>query len=838
MTGQDIAFEGAPHDPDLFGPDPGSDPLAYYAPADPAADIFASSEPDLAARWRRLAAGLVSQGQGDLVSLQDYLDRHVQDLGLAFRLTGDERERPWPLNPMPILIGTAEWQQLESGLVQRAELLEKVIADLYGPQNLVAQGHLPAPIVSGSTEFARRMVGLVPPRGHFLHVYGVDLARGPSGEWRVLADRVRLPVGIGYSLENRLALNRLTGGLLASIGVRQQAGFFDALRKGIAERCVRSEPRIALLTAGRYNQSYPEQAHLARHLGFSLVEGRDLIVRDERLYVRTIAGLKRIDALWRWIRTRDIDPLNFDARSEIGVPGLIDAASAGLVVGNWPGVGVVESRAMPAFLPRLAQTVLGEPLRLPNAATWWCGGEQERAHVLANLDQLVISSSFRQPVRGLPDGHTRAGASLSAEERAEIEQGLALRPMDYTAQEIVSLSTTPALSAGRFDARGFTLRAFLARDEDGKWVLLQGGFARVSQRGDLRTTLMGLGDLSADLCIVDAVPPGAPPAVLGIAAPSVRREQGLLPSQVADNLFWIGRYGERAHQSVRIVRAYLDQISQVGSRIEDLGGARRLHRLLVELGAVPSDSGKWDPARLVGTALGDAQRAGSVRALARRARDVALLLRDRLNRDSWRAIQRGMPPYAEGDLESMAAACDSLVEQFAALRRLLADGMGRGPAWLFLDTGICLERGAMIVLAARALVKGDASQQDLSALLDLVDGQSLYRSRYLAPPFVAPVLDMVLLDPAQPRGLAFQLDRIADNLAALPVLSEDGMIEPPLRLARGLRARVESLDATAVDIRALADIRDQLATLSDMIARRYFLQYEEPAARSGLNFLA
>lgn len=834
---KELAIGGVPSPPDLFGPNPGTDPLAYYSPQNAAADIFASSPAATASAWRAFAGGLSNQCHGDLSSLQPYLDSLVEDLGLAFRLTGDEHERPWPLNPMPIFIGAEEWESISEGLIQRADLLERVIADIYGPQQLVRDGHLPAATVSGSGNFARRLEGVRPTGGHFLHVYSVDLARGPTGEWRVLADRVRFPVGIGYALENRLAIGRATGGLLASVGVRHQGGFFDAFRQGIAASCGRADPRMALLTPGRFNQSYPEQAHLARHLGFSLVEGRDLTVREGKLFVRTIAGLKRIDALWRWIGSRDIDPLSFDARSQIGVPNLMAAARQGLALANWPGAGVVESRAMPAFLPRLARSLLGEPLKLPNAATWWCGGERERSHVFANFDKLVISSAFRRPVMGLPDGHTRAGASMNEAQRAEIARGMQLRPMDYTAQEIVSLSTTPVLADNRFEARGFTLRAFLARDEQGQWAVLQGGFARVSESGELHTSLMGLGDIATDLCIVEPGQQKVPAEFLKPAKLEVRREVGLLSSQAADNLFWLARYGERAHQTVQIIRTLAEQVAITGQSPAVSTTVDRLAGLLRRLEAVPEESTGWSLARLAGTALGSSEQGGSVRSLAERERSIAQSLRDWLTRDSWRSIQRTMPRYVPGDLDSMAIACDRLVERYAALSWLLADGMSHGPAWRFLDMGMRLERGAMILKAAEAIVPGSASANDLSALLDLIDGQALYRSRYLTMPYIGPVFDMVLLDPAQPRGLAFQMARVEEHLSALPRLEDSGMPEPPLRLARQVRMRLEGFDANAMTCADIGSLQGDLAALSETISQRYFLQEDQTAGASATRLI-
>jgi uncharacterized circularly permuted ATP-grasp superfamily protein len=303
--------------------------------------------------------------------MHEQVQRQIQDLGLTFRLLGDEEDREWPLNPMPLIIGVEEWNSIATGLIQRAALLDRVVADIYGPQQLVRDGHIPASLITGSRHFAPKMVGVTPPNDHYLHIYAVDLARGPNGEWRVLSDRVRLATGIGYALENRLALSRSTASLLSDINSVRLASFFSGLRSGIGADCQRTDPRIALLTPGRFNQSYPEQAHLSRYLGLPLVEGHDLTVSQDKLYVRTIAGPKRIDGIWRWIDTRSIDPLSFDSRSHIGVPDLFEAfAKGGLTVANWPGAGVIEAPAFAAFLPRLCQALMGHDLLLPNVATW------------------------------------------------------------------------------------------------------------------------------------------------------------------------------------------------------------------------------------------------------------------------------------------------------------------------------------------------------------------------------------------------------------------------------------------------------------------------------------
>ena len=468
---------------------------------------------------------------------------------------------------------------------------------------------------------------------------------------------------------------------------------------------------------------------------------------------------------------------------------------------------------------------------MPNAATWWCGGEAERAFVQDNFENLVISSAFRRPVPGLGDGHTRAGASFSAEERAALDAGMALRPMDYTAQEIVQLSTTPALAGGHLEARGFTLRAFLARDEDGEWSVLQGGFGRVSEQGNLRTTLMGLGDISTDVCIIEPTPAKPPEAVLKTAARDIRREQGVLPSQAADNLYWLGRYSERTQQTARSVRVLVEQGAMSGERASETGAVgsttvTRLGKLLTHLGAIKRPGKDTRFLDMASQALGDTGPMGSVRNLIQREQRIAQTLRDRLSRDSWRALQRTMPAFTPGDGDSIALACDRVIERHATVSWLLSDGMSRGPEWQFLNMGMGIERASMILQAAQAIIPGSASADDLSALLELVDCQSLYRSRYLTMPYIPRVYDMVLLEPAQPRGLVFQVRKIEKNLTTLPDQRTDGMPEAPLHAARQLRAKIEGLDATKIGPMTLEDLRKDLAALSEAISNRYFLQVD------------
>lgn len=770
----------------------------------------------------------------DLGHARERVQRHAADIGTGFRVIGEADERPWPLSPVPLLIDAGEWAGIERGIAQRADLLEAIVADLYGAGNLVRRGLVPAALVAGSPFFLRPLAGLEPPGGRHLHFVAMDLGRGTSGEWRVLADHLRAPSGAGYALENRLAISRTLGGLQQRLGIARHAPFFAAFRNGLAAMCRRADPRIGLLTPGRYNPSYPEQAHLARYLGLLLVEGADLSALEDKVYVRTIGGLKRIDALWPRFDPRLLDPLAFDTHSQIGVPGLIDAYAQGnVLLANAPGAGVMEAPAWGAVLPRLAMRLTGDELRLANIATWWCGQARERAFVAENLANLMIAPAFGVGTLGLPGDSAVAGADLSPDDRARLIAEMARRPQDYVGREIVRLSTMPVVAGDTLVARPFTLRVFAARGPDGAWQVLPGGFARIGEHPDPRAAVMGRGSWSADVCIHGT--PAAPPVSLLPAQDSqqIRRNPGTLPSRVADNFFWLGRYLERGEALLAAIRVML------GNSIDADGGAAlgpdtvgKLVGQLVAAGAGPHPATlrRADLTQLARTALESTdENWQSVAEINRQARRIADGSRDRLSADMVRLLEAPFPT-ARGMLDR----CGSLQRRYAAIAGLGAEHMGRTAAWRFLDLGRRVERAMAIARATRIFGMPGASLDDLSTLLDLGDSQISYRQRYLTGIARVPVVDLVALDPGNPRALAYQVERIVEHLAALPVLDDDGMAESQQAEATGLHAQVAVATATSLDAATLGEIERRAGAVSEAIARRYFLQGAEPLRAGGL----
>ncbi|MET0308251.1 MAG: circularly permuted type 2 ATP-grasp protein [Sphingomonas sp.] len=806
--------------------------VADYCAHVPASDVLCAKTDGA---WTDLFEELAGLSGESLVIARERAQRAAEDIGTGFRIAGEGEgeERPWPLSPVPLLIEQSEWQGISDGIAQRAELMEKLLQDLYGESELVASGDVPAALVTGSPFFLRPLARLTPPGGYHLQFVAADLCRGPSGEWRVLADHLRAPAGAGYALENRLAMARTLDGLQTRINIERHAPFFAAFREGLAERCRRAEPRMALLTPGRLNPSYAEQAHLARYLGFLLVEGPDLAVLDDRLYVRTIAGLKRVDAIWDRLDPRLLDPLALDSHSTIGVAGVIDAMAEGnVVIANAPGVGLLEAPAFAAFLPRLSELLLGEPLKLPNIATWWCGQDGARAHVAANLDTLLIAPAFGSPPLGLPEGKAALGSTITGEARAVLLDDMARRPQDYVGQEVVRLSTMPVVAEDSLAPRPFTLRVFAARGADGQWIVLPGGFARIGEHPDARAAVMGEGTWSADVCI-HGPDPVAPVSLLPSGdTTQLRRNPGTLPSRVADNLFWLGRYLERGEALLSVLRVLLgNSISADTGAALAADTVHRLVGLVVNTGAAPQPRTlkRADLTHLARSALEGLDGGYSVRSINAQARLIGAVSRERLSADMVRLLDAPFPE--RGSLLDKAG---SLQRRYSALAGLAGEHMARTDAWRFHELGRRIERASAAVRFLRTFGGVNATSDDLSTLLDLADSQISYRQRYLTGIARVPVIDLVTLDPGNPRAIAFQAAAISGHLNKLPVLSDDGLAEPQQEQAREFAALMVTARATRIDDAMLWDLEGRLARLSDAIARRYFLQGAEPLRAAGL----
>jgi uncharacterized circularly permuted ATP-grasp superfamily protein/uncharacterized alpha-E superfamily protein len=802
---------------------------AGYTPLPGIPDEFIGTDGRPRAHWLRFLDKLMEFSADDMGRRFARADRHIRDTGVSYRAYGDTSERAWPLSHVPLLIEAGEWREIAQGIEQRARLMELVLADIYGEGRLVAAGDLPAAAVTGSPEFLHPLHGVKPPGGKFLHMYAADIGRGPDGRWWVLGDRSQAPSGAGYALANRLVLARAFPALYREMNVERLAPFFEAFRLGLTSMAQRSNPRICLLTPGHFNETYFEQAYLARYLGLLLVEGGDLTMRDGRVHVRTIAGLKRADVIWRRIDSDFADPLELNAHSRLGVPGLVDALrEGGVVIANALGSGVLEAPAMMSFMPKLCRTLLGEELRLPNIATWWCGQDEARESVIADMDELAIAGAYGNPVPGFASSQPLIGAALSADEKSRLAAALAERGVDYAGQEVVNLSTTPVLHEGRLEPRPFVLRVYAAHTPGG-WKIMPGGFCRISGRTDARAVSMGEGVQSADVWVLADKPVEMVSLLPTDETVRIRRIMGTLPSRAADNLFWLGRYLERSEATLRLIRCLAGRMIETGAGAANPGSAvSKLTSLLVSWHAVPRAAAS-NPMALLAAALHGDEEYGSAMLLVRDARRAASFIRERLSTDTWRLIgdlNRTLASDVHGPLAEAEAfeRADAALRTIAAISGLAQENMSRGAGWRIFDTGRRIDRGINTCRFARHFASGDAPADDLDVLLDLVDSQITYRSRYLMGVALNPVRDMVVLDPFNPRSVAFQIERLDEHLETLPLLSDDGMLETPRRLILQLAAEAATATASSLNNEKILGFEQSLLGLADAIAARYFLQ--------------
>jgi uncharacterized circularly permuted ATP-grasp superfamily protein/uncharacterized alpha-E superfamily protein len=772
--------------------------------------------------WTRFFDAFAELTPGDIERRFGSADRHLREAGVTYRAPGETADRLWPLSHLPLLIGEADWQQLTAGIVQRAQLLELVLGDLYGEGRLVAENAVPAAAIAGSTEYLRSVCGIKPPGGRYLNLYAADVGRGPDGRWWVLGDRTQAPSGAGYALENRLVLSRAFTTLYKSMNVERVAPFFEAFRDALRASSDRDEPRIGLLTPGIFSETYFEHATLARYLGFLLVEGDDLAVSGDRIHIRTVAGLKRLDVLLRRVDSNSLDPLELDASSQLGVPGLIDVLRKnGVVVANMPGSGVMEAPALLGFLPSLSRRFFGEDLKMPHIATWWCGQKSAREEVLSRLDRVAIEGAYGRGVPGFGRGPVLA-SELSASERERLKTAIHDRGIDYVGQELVRLSTTPVWDNGRITPRPFVLRVFAAATPGG-WTMMPGGFCRIADQLDARAVSMGEGARAADVWVVSDKAISTATLLPSGDNVRIRRIAGWVPSRAADNLFWLGRYLERAEATLRLVRALGTQRDPGKGAATVPHSVERIQRLLVTWGAV-SQATRAQPAKVAAEALRSEDKFGSALSLVRAAQRTATSLRERLSPDAWQVITEMAERLVQevDDDDAVIVAAELTLQELASFAGLAQENMNRAAGWRFLEMGRRAERAINTVRFARQFAYDEADSDDLDILLTLVDCQITYRSRYLLGPLLAPVRDLVVLDPYNPRSVAFQVFALNDHIASLPTLKEGGLIERPHRLAVALQATLTTAEAAVLDTKSLFALEQDLLNLADAIGSHYF----------------
>ena len=731
-------------------------------------------------------------------------NQYLRDAGVFYRKYGADSadERDWPLSPIPVLLRGQDWDVIASGLVQRAELLEQIVADLYGPANLIRDGHLPASVVAQNPAWLRPMVGVKPPSGAFLNFLAFEVGRGPSGQWWVLGDRTDAPSGAGFALENRVATSRVFPNFYGQSNTRRLAGFFQDFRDRLQnQRKDKSEP-IGLLTPGQMNDGFFEHAYLARYLGFLMVEGEDLTVSDGHLKVRTVEGLKPISVLWRRLDAEFCDPLELNEDSALGTPGMLDTIRRGnLSTINTPGAGVLESRSLMAFLPQLCIALTGAPLELPNVATWWCGQPEERAQVLAQRDRIRFASAFSARTAFNEDAPPHEVPTDPQALKAHLEtHGASL-----VGQEIVRLSTTPVWENDGLVPRAMTLRVFVARTENG-WQVMPGGYARIGAQRDATVLGMQSGGSVADVWVMNAKDdtPLSAPTLLTAAAPAGPQHIAL-PSRAADSLLWLGRYIERAEAAMRGFRAYFS-LRNTGVREDDPLALMVQQNLLQAFATDPSTLARAFevPIEMAGICAAKTRDRFSV--------DGMLALKDitQTTQDlSARSIMPDEIPYEVG----------ALLRKLSGFSGLVHENMYRSTAWRFLSIGLSIERAVSMTTVLSEVLKPEAPEGALDLALELGDSVMSHRARYASWPSPASVCNLLALDPRNHRSILYHVTRAQMHIATLPPPPHPDLSSQSMVMA--LHRQITDDLPSDLSSRAMLNMRAQIWALADQLGTDY-----------------
>jgi uncharacterized circularly permuted ATP-grasp superfamily protein/uncharacterized alpha-E superfamily protein len=791
--------------------------------------------------WSELAATFGELGVEELRRRQAEAARLLDQDGVIYNAYRDAApdDQRWLLDPLPAVLGSREWRDIETSVIERAELLNLVLEDLYGPRDLLRRGILPAAIVFGHEGFLRACDGIRLPGDQQLFSYAADIGRDADGRYVVLADRTQAPSGAGYALENRTVVSRVLPSLYRDAQVHRLAPFFRSLRvalQAVAPAGV-DDPRIVVLTPGPWNETAFEHAVLASTLGYPLVEGSDLVVRGDGVWMRALGQLEPVHVILRRVDDWFCDPLELKPDSRLGAPGLVEAARAGRVsIVNSLGSSVLENPALLAYLPRLGEHFLGAPPRLASVPTWWCGDEDARRHVLEHLDELVL-----RPISRAPGTAVTFGWELGADALDLLRRRIEQRPLEWVGQEPVALAGAPTLTADGLQARRTVLRTFAVARND-SYVVMPGGLTRVAPDAGSGRISHQAGAISKDTWVLASEPerltgfwlqPG--PAVEGLDPMSA------IPARAAENLWWLGRYAERAEAVTRLLRTVHDRRNEFQGSANDAGVAS-LRALLVALTQVtatyPGFVGAGADERIAGPGeellalVVDDQRAGSLAHAVRGLLDSAYAVRDQLSSDTWLVVGsldrvilrlRG----SEQDPQAVVqGALQRVMQSLLALGGLGDESMVRDLGWRFMDAGRRIERAVQLLSLLRATVtqaSGTATDSlVLESVLTAAESIITYRRRYRSHAQLETMLDLLLLDAGNPRSVIYQLERLIADFAAVPSGGDQRLREEQrllLEASTALRL-VDTTALVAVDERGGRPALDAfLAELLDLLLR-------------------
>jgi uncharacterized circularly permuted ATP-grasp superfamily protein/uncharacterized alpha-E superfamily protein len=821
-------------------------------------DELLGEDGNLRPHWQTFFHSFAELGQEELLNRNQDVLRFLKENGVTYNIYGDPAglNRPWNLDLVPFLISKQEWQTIESGLKQRAELFNHILKDIYGERRLIRNGLLPMELIYQHPGFLRQCAGIPLPGKHHLIMYSADMARSTDGKIWILNDRTQAPSGSGYALENRMAMARMLPELFDGFKVRRLSSYFNALRNALVDMAPqKQDPRIVILTPGPENETYFEHAYLSSYLGFTLALGDDLMVKDNYVYLKTIGGLEKVDVILRRVDDIFCDPLELLEKSQLGVPGLLQVVRSGNVsIANPLGSSILETPGLMPFLQGIAKYFLGEELIMPTIASWWCGQEKEAKYVMENLDSLVIKRVSR--VSG--EHGSIDGTALSAKEMDELRTRIKAQPNLYVGQEKVSIAATPSLINGKIEPRKALFRSFVVSGQEG-YTVMTGGLTRTSAEKGNFIISNQLGGISKDTWIISPESGGdSNPRREHVSSSPVSSSvaSGIITSHIAENLYWVGRYAERVLGNARFQRTVMQFITEGDRRLADNDGVTE-YCLLMALtqctytfpGFTGADGEQKlkQPWKELHDLLFDTKKPGSLNNNFLLFNNAVHAVRDHWSTDTWRVLREMEECFnlesAQGSSHRMLKTLDNIITAMVAFIGLNRESISREQGWILLDTGRKIEQSLLLVnmLQTTLLVKQD-EQVDynlLEAVLKSHECLVNYRYKYRAHLQLPLLLDLMLFDPTNPRSLLYQLDRLKAYLSQLPKAQKDNALTEHERLILEahtllrLSSKEELLPAAqgVVIYENLEDFLNRMQALlyaaHDVVSKTYFKHAKE-----------
>jgi len=835
------------------------DQFRAYVPLDGHYDEVVAPDGSIRPHWQIFANRLRVMPPENQAKRVARLKRLVQENGVADDIYADIRLQtdPWKIDLLPLIVSPAEWKWLERAIAQRARLFNVILRDIYGPQTLLRSGAIPPGLIFSDPAYLRACLG-IDPGEVFLDFYAVDLARGPGGTWRVLDNHAETPAGTGFALANRVLHSQVAGDLFRAVNALRLAPFYQKLQTELLNRANRDNPLIALLTPGPRHEDYFSHAYLARYLSLVLMEGGDLRVVGNRVFMKTLEGLKPVDLIVRCVEAINADPLELNPNGFMGPAGLVQAVRrTPRLVSNMLGSAIVENRGLCPYLPALARDLIGEDLLLPGPPRWWLGDAAGRAHVLSNLDRMIIRKAHEGTGR---PGRAEAGlipAAMTPEARSRLIADIELNGAALVAEEPVGFATMPSWTPTGLVPAPFAVRIFAAH-VNGSYHVMPGGLA-MTVDSDTGVALSASEGRSRDVWVISEK---EVPQHISLLRPPVevagyQRAGRGLRSRSADNLFWLGRYAERADNSLRLLRTVLNRLREEDAANPAGEAAYKALSTIIAKDVPPDAAAKADMSpkaieQMARHILSSTERAHGLPMTLEHAHRIASVLRDRLSLDAWNTLQtfQTNPVWRGEALPSSIMEMIDIIDQgiitLAAFNGLIAENMTRHYGWRFLDIGRRLERANALAELFLALF-GELRDEETEAsalifLLEAADSIITFRTRYLFAPVLSMVIDLLVLDEANPRSIAFQLAAIDQHLSALPQASQSGVQNEEQRMSLSLLTAVRLAKPATLahaegggarpEFKALfSSLVSELPRLSSVITRRYFNLTEDEQQR-------